>query len=327
MSLHGDRNSGGAAKRRRERRLRMHWRHEQLALQMVLATVELHSHGAPRGQSTVTMTRAEERETYSAPRRQEPPLPAVTTGTQYFTMDDESVPVTGLRPASLAEPQGAQERVQRHTMEQFGELAPMVQILDAPVPQMVDKLEDVLKIVDLSVPVQEIEVPKISSLSCPPPRCFLPQPQSAEQLVEVPTVLSPTRIAEQIVDTPVPQGRGKRRVQGFLPVQGSTATLSSAGRISEQIVEQLVDIPSSGGGLGQGSASSAGAADEDFTGFFALFPMEKSARCRAGGECAAGWARQLIHGERSSNGSCRRARELRRFHRVGAGPSALLEQT
>ena len=50
-------------------------------------------------------------------------------------------------------------------MEKFGELAPMVQILDSPVPQMVDKLEDVLKIADLFVPVQEIEVPKISSLS------------------------------------------------------------------------------------------------------------------------------------------------------------------
>ena len=34
-------------------------------------------------------------------------------------------------------------------MEQFGELAPAVQVLDAPVPQLVDKLEDVLKIVDL----------------------------------------------------------------------------------------------------------------------------------------------------------------------------------
>ena len=118
----------------------MHWRHEQLTLRMVLATVEHHSHGAPRGQTTATRTRAEERETYSAPRRQEPPLPAVTTGTQYFTLDDESVQVAGLRPTGLVEPRGPQERVQRHTMEQFGELAPMVQILDAPAPQMVDKL-------------------------------------------------------------------------------------------------------------------------------------------------------------------------------------------
>ena len=79
-----ERESTGAAKRRRERRLRMHWRHEQLTLRMVLATVEHHSHVAPRGQTTATRTRAEERETYSAPRRQEPPLPAVTSGTQYY---------------------------------------------------------------------------------------------------------------------------------------------------------------------------------------------------------------------------------------------------
>ena len=78
-------------------------------------------------------------------------------------------------------------------------------------------------------------------------------------------MLSPTRIAlqiaEQIVDTPVPQGRGgKRRVQGFFPVQSSTAT-PSLERISERTVEQIVDIPSSGGGLGHGSSSSAGPAD------------------------------------------------------------------
>ena len=84
-------------------------------------------------------------------------------------------------------------------------------------------------------------------------------------------------------------------------------------RISERTVEQIVDIPSSGGG----SASSAGPADEDFTEGFRTFHHGKSAECRAGGECAAGWARQLIHAERSSNGLCRRARGLRRFHRVG----------
>ena len=43
----------------------------------------------------------------------------------------------------------------------------------------------------------------------------------AEQLVEVPTVLSPTRIAlriaEQIVDTPVPRGRDRLRLQRSLP--------------------------------------------------------------------------------------------------------------
>ena len=59
-----------------------------------------------------------------------PPQPVV------FSLYDEEP--GGRRPASLAEPPGPQERVPRHTMEQFGELAPMVQILDAPVPQLVE---------------------------------------------------------------------------------------------------------------------------------------------------------------------------------------------
>ena len=44
----------------------------------------------------------------------------------------------------------------------------------------------VLRIVDLLVLVQDIEVLKISSLSCPPLRRALCVPQTAEQLVDVP---------------------------------------------------------------------------------------------------------------------------------------------
>ena len=57
--------------------------------------------------------------------------------------------------------------------------------------------------------------------------------------MEVLTVLSPLRIAEQIVGVPVPRGRG----QGSLPGQSSTASHSSGKRISERIVEQIVDFP------------------------------------------------------------------------------------
>ena len=151
-------------------------------------------------------------------------------------------------------------------MEDLGTVCPFVHILDLPVPQTVDFVEDALRILDRPIAEQVIEVPKISCSPCPS-RSLLPEPQVAEQLVEVPTVLSPLRIAEQIVGTPVPLGRGQRRVQGFLPEQSSTATSSSVERISERIVEQFVDI-SPCGGLGQGSSSSACAADEDFTGFF-----------------------------------------------------------
>ena len=141
-------------------------------------------------------------------------------------------------------------------MEDLGELAPLVQILDLLVPQMVDNVLDALRIPVRPMAVQVIEVPKIL-IDVIPALSLVPEPQTAEPLVEVPTVLSPTRIAlqisVQIVDTPVPQGcGGKRRVQGFLPEQSSTATSSCLERISERTVEQIVDIPSSGDGLGQG---------------------------------------------------------------------------
>ena len=86
------------------------------------------------------------------------------------------------------------------------------------------------------------------------------------------------RIAEQIVGIPAPRGR----VQGFLPQQSPTATSSYLERISERTVEQIVDFPSSVGCLGQGSSSSAGPADKDFTGFFfALFPGTKKCDFRS----------------------------------------------
>ena len=148
----------------------------------------------------------------------------------------------------------------RHVMEDLGSVCPFVQILDLPVPQMVDHVADALRMLDLPMAEQVIEVPKISCSPCPS-LSVVPEPHSTEQLVEVPTVLSPTRIAlqiaEQIVGIPAPRGR----VQGFLPVQSSTATFSFMERISERTVEQIVDFPSSGGGFGQGSSSPAGPAD------------------------------------------------------------------
>ena len=179
----------------------------------------------------------------------------------------------------------------RHFVEDLGELAPLVQILDLPVPQMVDYVADALRFLDFPLAEQVIEVPKISCSPCPS-RSLVPEPQSAEQLVEVPTVLSPLRIAEQIVGTPVPHGRG----QGSLPGQSSTASHSSGKRISERIVEQIVDFPeqtveqivytSPGDGCGLGSSSSAGPADEEFTVGFSHFSPWKKVRS-AGQEVSA----------------------------------------
>ena len=113
-------------------------------------------------------------------------------------------------------------------------------------------------------------------------------------------MLSPTRIAlrisEQIVDTPVPRGRG----QGFLPEQSSTAISSSGKRISERTVEQIVDI-SPGGGLGQGSSSSAGPAEEDFTVFFRTFPHGK--KCGVPGRSVRTFPGTSAHGLRRLMGS------------------------
>ena len=165
-----------------------------------LAAASHHSaqqYAAPRGQTTGTKAReGEVREQYYGLQAQERPLP-------------------GMRPAPLLEVL-PQVGLQRHTVEQRIVHTPYVQILDAPVPQKVEQLVDFFKNLDIEVPAQVIEVPKISQ-DIIPQRSVDLVPQMAEQLVEVPTVLSPTRIAlriaEQIVDTPVPRGNG----QGSLP--------------------------------------------------------------------------------------------------------------
>ena len=113
-------------------------------------------------------------------------------------------------------------------------------------------------------------------------------PQLAEQLVEVPTVLSlallQQQLAEQTVDIPVSRrgGSGSGGPQSFNPEQSSTA-----------FVEQLVDIPVPGGGLHDSlldpgsSASSAVWRDEAFQGFSTLFPDFKKG-AQSGRQVTAG---------------------------------------
>ena len=192
-----------AAKRRRERRLRSWWRHERMSITAVLATVSHHSYpkvdtkyDAPRGQKTVTTCRVLRI-------------------------------LLGERPAALLEP-WPQGMVQRHS----GIGYELVQALDAPVPQTVEQLPDVLQFFDTLTtdPEQVIEVPKILPEDVPV-RAVLRDPQLAEQLVEVPTIVSYSWLQlrlEQNVDIPVP-GRGGRfaGLQSFLPGQSSTALLGT----------------------------------------------------------------------------------------------------
>ena len=271
-------------------------------------------HHTSRGQRFARAGEEGHRNEYEAPRRQKPPPPQA-----FFRLFDEEDSVWGLRPACLAEPRRPQERVQLRTVEHIADVVPMVQILDAPVPQVgdlgVDQLVEAFRHLDLLIPEQVIEVPKISSSRRRCRRRRLPVQHMAEQLVEVPEFVSYAhaihrQIAdipipqvgcrasggvqgflkgqdyillpefhEQIVDTPVPQGRREEGggLQSFLPVQNSTA-FGGADH-----VEQIVDIPVHGElqGFhpGQGSASSSSRtrlADEAAEGgFLRTFPPGK----------------------------------------------------
>ena len=143
----------------------------------------------------------------------------------------------------------------------------IVPSLDVPVPQMDNQLVEVCQQLDVRIHEQVIEVPKISSPSRHCRRRVRFAEQTAEQLVEVPTIISSSsllqRTVEQNVDIPV-LGRGGRNVglQGFPPRQSSTAQLASQERSSERIVEQIVDSRVLAGGLQdfrpvQGSAASS----------------------------------------------------------------------
>ena len=90
------------------------------------------------------------------------------------------------------------------------------------------------------------------------------------------------RTVEQLFDIPVPGGGGSvPGLHGFLPRQRSTAS-PSRKRISERIVEQIVD-PVSRGGLHGSSSSHSPAGDEERAdepgkGVFRTFPHIKKVR-------------------------------------------------
>ena len=179
-----------------------------------MAVAEARHHS--RGQTTATaISEVEEQVTNNAPRRQK-------------------APPSGMRPASLAEPQVSQV-LERHVPEQVHD-APVVPILAAPVPQMGDQLIVAFRSMDNLMAEQVIAVPKIS---CPSHagRAALREPQIVEQLVEVPTVLTYSfiqqRTAEQITDFLVRRTRTGGGLQGSSSGQGS----------AQRTVEQNVDIP------------------------------------------------------------------------------------
>ena len=103
--------------------------------------------------------------------------------------------------------------VLRHVVKHRIEACPFVQILDAPVPQGGNQLVKTFRHLDLHIPEQVIEVPKISSSRRRCRRRRVPVVQMAEQLVEVPEFVSFAFLfQQQIVDAP-------GRPQGLLPGQ------------------------------------------------------------------------------------------------------------
>ena len=205
------------------------------------------------------MARAGEEESalhYTATVRTTPPPQPVL-----FSLYEEP---GGGRPEAFVEPR-PQERVQRHTVEHITDLvrvAPMVQILDAPVPQTGEQLPDILSFFGALMPDTEqvIEVPKIL-LDDVPMRAAERDTQLGEQLVEVPTnpgyalAVVASNLCSRREIRHMLQGRGGGGASG-----GARGGLQGArpGQNSTPFLEQIVEIPvpqdrrEGGGGL-QGS--------------------------------------------------------------------------
>ena len=223
-------DGSGAAKRRRDRRLRIHRRHEQLTLQMVTGYSAASLVRRPYGDKS-TATRTGEWSDMNCTAKTRDPLQPLRGR------------AGGRRPGSVTDPV-PQERVERHLVEHRVEACSFVQILDAPVPQGGNQLVEAFRHLDLLVPEQVIEVPKISSR--------VPSVQTAEQLVEVPTMASYASLhglVEQKVHIPVPHGRhgrgGGGGLRGLHPEQNAAAFCGA----------EDVDIPVLHGRAGGGRSS------------------------------------------------------------------------
>ena len=88
-------------------------------------------------------------------------------------------------PAPLSEVAGRQEVLVRHVVEHMADVCPVVQTLDAPVPQMVDTVLEFFRALDLPVVEQVIAVPKISTDRLSQRLVERRLAQMVEQLVEV----------------------------------------------------------------------------------------------------------------------------------------------
>ena len=212
-------------------------------------------------------------------------------------------------------------------MDQIVDAVPGFPALDVPVPQMIDQ-PVLLAAFDVLVPEQVIELPKMSTPTrCP--RTVLSVPQTAEQLVEFPNVVSLIDVirhpveqtvgggglpgflpgqsyslsAEQIDDNPVPRHGFGGGLHGLHPEQSSSAFYGADHRAAAATAEQNVDIPVPRGAphdFHQNPLPAAGSSDLLETanqGVFSTFPRRKKVR-RFRAPRGRNWARTSAHGLR-----------------------------
>ena len=183
-------------------------------------------HHTPRGQTTA---RAEA--TYDALRSQ---TTSVAGDTEFFSLYEEELGGTRLDWLFEVRPQ---DRDQRRTVEQ---------IVDNTLIVSSNQLVEVCRQLDTHIPEQAIEVPKNSSSSRHSRRRRVRfAQQTAEQLVEVPTIVSYSSLrvlVEQNIDIPAPHGRGRVEgggLHGLHKGQSSTAFGEAEHRFPAATNEQI----------------------------------------------------------------------------------------
>ena len=130
----------GAARRRRERRLRSWLKHERMTVAVALA--EASHHTDPWGQRTARARGWVRDEVHGhVPEAPTPSEPC----TRYFSLDDnDSAPELGGSRSDRLSGVRPQERVPWRIVEQIVDSAPVLPLLHDPVPQMVDSVVEVL---------------------------------------------------------------------------------------------------------------------------------------------------------------------------------------
>ena len=142
------------------------------------------------------------------------------------------------------------DRDLRRRVDQIVDAVLGLPALNVLVPQMVDKPLALLAAFDVLVPEQVIKVPKMSTPSrCP--RTVLSVLQTAEQLVEAPTIESLIDVIRQPVEQTV-GGGGGGDLPGFLT--GQSCSLSA---------EQIIDNPVPRRGFDGGLHSAFGEAEPE----------------------------------------------------------------